>query len=434
MILFRLIILVLFLLPGFASVCLAENPWIRISSPVSVNLFNCVFTDSLNGWAAGEDGVIIHTSDGGYNWEIQTNPVNYYINDIFFINKRLGWAVSNEFSNTGSTLLKTTNGGINWIAEDFQDTTIFLKTIYFLDSLTGFTGGFGGIFFKTTNGGFSWNAMFTDTTTVGFFPIVKINFLTTQIGFACGGIIDIAGVIWKTTNAGLNWFGENYSPEPFYDLYLKNSFDMFAVGGDFEYGAQIVRSSNIGSNWNYTNLGFFGHCLSIDFRTVKEAWMPLGFSQTWAVSYNGGDNWTTEAVTDNLIINSVEFSDSVHGCAVGNSGAILKYAGNPSILNYTDNFIPDKAILNQNYPNPFNPSTRISYGFKGNRFVKLKIYDILGSEIVTLINKFQYSEDTESLFYVDFPAEELKLPAGVYFYALYLDDKQTDIKKMIYLK
>lgn len=425
---------VIILVSGISSESPAENPWIRINSPVTVNLFNCVFTDSLNGWAAGEDGVIIHTTDGGSSWKIQNNPVNFYIHDIFFINKRLGWAVSNEFSNSGSTLLKTTNGGINWSAEDFYDSTFFLKTIYFPDSLTGFTAGFGGTFFKTTNAGSSWNPMLTDTSAFASFPIVKIRFLTPDIGFACGGIIDIAGVIWKTTNSGLSWIAENFSPEPFYSLYLKSSIDMFAVGGDFEYGAQIVRSSNIGSSWNYFNLGYFGQCMSIDFRTENEAWMPLGFSQTWAVTYNGGNNWSTEQVTDNLIINSVDFSDSLHGWAVGNNGAILKYAGNPSDINHPVISIPGNAILKQNYPNPFNPSTRISYGFKGNKFVKIKIYDILGSEIASLVNKLQYSDNTGSLYYVDFPAEELKLPAGVYFYALYLNDVYADMKKMIYLK
>lgn len=417
-----------------SQVCIAENTWIRINSPVTANLFNCVFADTINGWAAGEDGVIIHTTDGGYYWTIQSNPVNYYINDIFFINKRLGWAVSNEFLNTGSTLLKTTNSGINWIAEDFPDSTVFLKTIYFLDSLTGFISGLGGNFFKTTNAGITWNRMFTDTSAFSSFPVVKIRFLTPDTGFACGGIIDIAGVIWKTVNGGLNWSADTYSPEPFYSLYLKSSTDLFAVGGDFEYGAQIVRSSNIGSSWNYFNLGFFGHCLSIDFRTSYEVWMPLGFSQTWAVSYDGGNNWTTEQVTDNLLMNSVDFSDSLHGCAVGNNGVILKYAGNPSSIEAPDNFVPQNAFLNQNYPNPFNPSTRISYGFKGNKFVEIKIFDVLGNEITSLVNRIQFSENTTSLFYADFPAEEFKLSAGVYFYALYLDNEVRDIKKMVYLK
>lgn len=430
----KIVFLTALLLSSFLKSGFSENLWMRISSPVSTALFNCTFPDSLNGWAAGEDGVIIHTSNSGISWVIQNNPVNYYINDIYFINKRIGWAVSNEFLNEGSTLLRTSNGGINWIAENFQDTTVFLKTVYFPDSLNGFLGGFGGKIFKTTNSGNTWLPTITDSSSFSFFPITKIRFLSPQLGIACGGILDIAGIIWKSTNSGNSWIAENQSPEPFYGLHLKDSLNFFAVGGDFEYGAQIVRSSNMGTNWTYFSLGLFGQCQAVDFRTDKEAWMPLGFSETWAVSFDGGDNWVSSPVTDNVILNSVDFSDSLHGWAVGNNGAILKYVGNKvNIINEATN-VPGNFNLQQNFPNPFNPSTKIGYSFKGNKFISIKIYDMLGNEIRALINKHQISADEKEIRYVDFPAGELNLPTGIYFYSLYVDYKFIEAKKMIYLK
>jgi len=412
----------------FSKTAVSENPWVRISSPVTVNLFNCVFTDTLNGWAAGEDGVIIHTSDGGYNWKIQNNPVNYYIHDIYFINKRIGWAVSNEFLNVGSTLLKTTNGGNNWYAEAFPDSTVFLKTIYFLDSLKGFVSGFGGKFYRTTNAGASWTVMKTDSSTFAYFPVVKIRFLTQDTGFACGGIIDIAGVLWKTFDAGNNWSAEVYSPEPFYSMYLKNSNDLFAVGGDFEYGAQIARSSNTGVSWNYQSLEIFGQCMSIDFRTDQEIWMPLGFSGLWAVSYDGGNTWTSEQVTDNFMINSVDFHDSLHGWAVGANGAILKYFGNTSGMNSSGNLIPENAKLYQNYPNPFNPVTKLDFEISKTGFISIKVYDLLGKEISVLMNE----KKNPGLYNLEFGNSGL--PAGVYFYSLSFDGNVIDTKKMLLIK
>ena len=49
----------------------AQSTWTRLNSPVSVALRNSCFVDNLNGWAAGDDGIIVHTSNGGDTFEIQ---------------------------------------------------------------------------------------------------------------------------------------------------------------------------------------------------------------------------------------------------------------------------------------------------------------------------------------------------------------------------
>lgn len=80
--------------------------------------------------------------------------------------------------------------------------------------------------------------------------------------------------------------------------------------------------------------------------------------------------------------------------------------------------------LSQNYPNPFNPSTRISYNVGEPGLVQLKIYNILGVEVATLVNEQQYSGNYE----VDFNAS--KLSSGVYFYSLSVNNF-TQTRKMI---
>ncbi|MGB5528513.1 MAG: T9SS type A sorting domain-containing protein, partial [Ignavibacteriaceae bacterium] len=81
----------------------------------------------------------------------------------------------------------------------------------------------------------------------------------------------------------------------------------------------------------------------------------------------------------------------------------------------------------QNYPNPFNPTTKIRYEIPELNFVTIKIYDILGNEIVTLVNEEKPAGSYE-IFY-----EASGLPSGVYFYSLRAG-AFSDSKKMILLK
>lgn len=81
----------------------------------------------------------------------------------------------------------------------------------------------------------------------------------------------------------------------------------------------------------------------------------------------------------------------------------------------------------ENYPNPFNPSTKISYQIPVQGFVSLKVYDVLGNEVATLVSK----EKTASEYKVDFNAATL--PSGIYFYQLKSKDV-TLTKKIILTK
>jgi len=89
--------------------------------------------------------------------------------------------------------------------------------------------------------------------------------------------------------------------------------------------------------------------------------------------------------------------------------------------------VPDVYTLNQNYPNPFNPTTNIVYSIPQSTFVTLKVYDVLGSEVGTLVNEFQ----TAGNYTVDFNATNLA--NGAYFYRL-TAGSFTDVKKMVLMK
>ncbi len=91
--------------------------------------------------------------------------------------------------------------------------------------------------------------------------------------------------------------------------------------------------------------------------------------------------------------------------------------------------LPAEFSLSQNYPNPFNPSTTISYQLAANSFVTLKVYDILGNEIATLVN-----EQQETGFYsLPFTTSERQLANGMYIYKIQAGNF-TQTKKMLLIK
>ncbi len=97
---------------------------------------------------------------------------------------------------------------------------------------------------------------------------------------------------------------------------------------------------------------------------------------------------------------------------------------NDPSVNVKNEVIPDGYFLSQNYPNPFNPSTKINYGVKESGNVTLKVYNILGVEVATLVNGYQPAGSYEATL------NGLKLSSGVYIYSLSVNGfRQT--RKMI---
>lgn len=89
--------------------------------------------------------------------------------------------------------------------------------------------------------------------------------------------------------------------------------------------------------------------------------------------------------------------------------------------------IPKEYKLGQNYPNPFNPVTSIKFAIPKQEFVTLKVYDMLGKEVVTLVN----STKSAGNYIVDFNAAEIS--SGTYFYRLKAGEF-TEVKKMTIIK
>jgi photosystem II stability/assembly factor-like uncharacterized protein len=401
------------------------NPWKRQQSPVNSTLRSLSFADSLTGWAAGEDGIIIHTTDGGNNWEIQNSTVQTFITDIFFINNDVGWATTiKDVFPFNTIILKTIDGGVNWVAENFQDTTALMRTIFFFDSLNGFIGG--SYIAYTSDGGNSWVKADVDSNTVSNFPVYEFNFYNKQYGYACGGRLDVSGVVWRTTNYGLNWNAQDISADEIFDTFIFDSLSAIILSGDPEglYAIAKIKTTDGGINWNSENLSFYGLSFKIDFRTYNEGWSASGYK--FLFTSDGGETWGEVETPDSSIVYDLQFLDARHGYAVGESGVILKL--DPSLVDVEpETSKPTEFILYQNYPNPFNPTTTICYAIPAEGKVRLIIYDILGKTVETLVDKIQPPGSYCKII------DGGKFASGIYFIRLSFNGR-AEVKKMILIK
>ena len=106
---------------------------------------------------------------------------------------------------------------------------------------------------------------------------------------------------------------------------------------------------------------------------------------------------------------------------------VVNYKDVPTSVSQTSSIIPAEFKLHQNYPNPFNPNTVISYQLAVSSYAKLKVYDILGNEITTLVNEKQNAGSYSAVF------DASNYPSGIYYYKLEAGSF-SEVRKMILLK
>lgn len=120
----------------------------------------------------------------------------------------------------------------------------------------------------------------------------------------------------------------------------------------------------------------------------------------------------------------------IFDAANGNSGTLAYWCiifQIKTIVGIQEPFIPRKFELSQNYPNPFNSSTKINYSIPVNSKVELKIYDLLGREVRTLVNEYQSAGNYAAVFNTG------NIASGVYYYVLKTDNNRS-VRKMVIIK
>ncbi len=416
------------------SSVLSQGSWELMPIPTTKNLISISFVDSLTGWVVGDSGTILHTNNGGQSWEVQESLTNNNIIDVFFLNSYYGWAASHSFSSFpyGTLLLRTIDGGVNWDTSSYHEDNIFITSIYYLDSLAGWMGGTPHALVSTVDGGSNWIQADIDTSTLAFFPVLNIEFYDEQYGYASGGIFDIAGVIWRTSNGGQKWYAidpEDAPADEVHGLYPFDSVNVIGSGGDpdFGFGVGFTKTNNGGVSWEYYEVGIQGIAFDVDFVNDKEGWAPLGYENKFIYSVDTGNTWAEIATPELNSIFDITFTDSLHGYAVGSNGAFLKFA--PQVPVSIDEIDYDsKFKIHQNYPNPFRNSTKIEFECVETELlspISLMVYNIMGDEIASFI-----PEEKGDGHYQVIITNKVLSP-GIYYYRIIGDEVVSEMKTMI---
>ncbi|MDP3682288.1 MAG: T9SS type A sorting domain-containing protein, partial [Ignavibacteria bacterium] len=206
---------------------------------------------------------------------------------------------------------------------------------------------------------------------------------------------------------------------------------LVGVQGDWRAAPTILRQKMSDTSWTQASLypdpGGELRGVSAPSSSVIYA---CGYPGLLYKTIDGGDNWFLHSVPTSQSLNSIYFFNETKGFAVGDSGTIL-FTSNGGVTGVDEDepSIPDKFQLFQNYPNPFNPSTVISWQLAVSSNVSLKINDVLGKEIATLVNE----EQQAGTHNYEFEMRNHELSGGVYYYRLQAGNF-VETKGMIYLK
>jgi len=243
------------------------------------------------------------------------------------------------------------------------------------------------------------------------------------LGWAAGD----SSIILHTTNGGQDWIKQfSYvANSSLNSIFFIDEFNGWAAGrGDlFPVLTQIWKTTDGGNNWNLQEWGS-SPLQSVYFANDQVGWTVGGLIYK---STNGGENWSPQVSPDSSI-NSIYFLDENIGWAVGNNGVIL-HTTTGGVVSVEGELEAEPATyyLSHNFPDPFNPSTKIRYTLPQTSNVVIKIFDVLGNEIETLVNEERPVGTYEITWYAE------GLPSGVYFYQLKAGN-YIDTKKMILLK
>lgn len=133
---------------------------------------------------------------------------------------------------------------------------------------------------------------------------------------------------------------------------------------------------------------------------------------------NSVTTWTNQVSETTFYLLDVYFNDATLGWVVGDNGTILHTTngGVTFVEEGQRHEVPTEFLLSQNYPNPFNPSTTIRYQLPKKNHITLKIYDIPGREVATLVNE----QKSPGEYAVQWNSGNAA--GGVYFYRLQVGD------------
>jgi photosystem II stability/assembly factor-like uncharacterized protein len=326
-------------------------------------LYDVQFPTATTGWAIGERGTVLKSTDGGVSWTAQQagtgTSANRKYSAMSFVNANVGYIA-------GDVVMQTTNGGGQWIGRTpgSYPGCVF-SDVCFVDASTGWvvardTANDVARILKTTDGGQFWSdqALPNDprltadpafTQTSADYWLTAITFADASNGWAVGvsrGTLR-SGVVLKTENGGASWTGAALSSNQPARLGIWEKFaDVACVRGDAarvwicgsdgllyrtETGGGDSRAS--AAAWTEHGQNAFGALTHLSFANSTTGWVVGGQSDVGVVlrTTNGGTFWEPQVAVTRRPLNSVFARDANTAWAVGEDGAIIytKNGGSP---------------------------------------------------------------------------------------------------------
>ncbi len=399
--------------------------WIPQTSSISNSLFDVHFISDITGWAVGGPGRIINTTDGGSNWSIQNSTINTTLYDLFIADSCNGWAVGpggvilNLSCDSTTTACDTcTISGYKWNDLDGDgvwDTSEPGLAGWQINATIG-----SNVYTDTTDslGGYSITAtscdsfIITETLKTGWtqtFPPSPGNHYGVFIQGQCtidslnfGNQIDSTACD-TCTISGYKW----------------NDLDGDGVWDNNEPGLpgwQI--NAAIGSNVYTDTTDSLGRysitATSCDSFFITET-LQTGWTQTFPPSPGNHNGVFTQG---QCTIDSLNFGNQIDSLSTNI---------------YEEEIIPESYILYQNYPNPFNPETNITFELPVLTHVVLKIYDVHGREINTLVNNIK-EPGVHVVKWNGTNYSGNQVSSGIYIYLIRTKTGFIKLRKMLFIK
>jgi len=391
---------------GFKSTDLGET-WNQIGPIISQ--INDLIIDENDIIYVGTENRVYRSTNFGDSWQYSSDGISSIsIQSLAYnINGDI-WAGARYYS---GGIFRSTDKGLTWEGAGIN---IIPTSINIDDSGHVFASSFRDLY-RTTDNGMTW--------TILNVPTYRLLLITPDQTFYLGG----AG-LYRSFDRGNSWikiFNANITV-----IYIDGNGNIFA-GSDSESGG-LYRSTDNGANWESIDSGFLSkRIIAINGMKNSGIYCAVGYGSrsnnyAYYVSYDMGDNWIEINAGISSSGVSLEFDSNGFLYAGTSKRGVFRSVEIATDVKSISN-TPSTYLLLPNYPNPFNPTTVISYQIPQRGFVTLKIFDLLGKEVATLVNE----EKPAGKYEVDFSAKGLA--SGVYIYRMKVNDF-IESKKMILLR
>ncbi len=301
-----------------------------------------------------------------------------------------------------------------------------LHKIKFFDKNIGYWFSEWGPLMKTFDGGNVWDTIYAYAN--DFFFADSLNgwvYYEPAIIWKKNNTVEGYGNLRRTTDGGLTW-REEINTNSIHSMFFINS----QVGWYTDWYS-IYKTTDGGFNWdtvnNYTQYGI-NQMFFVDenegYFIGSSIWENKGI--VVLKTTDGGKKLLP--IKEFTALNEIELTQK-NIIGVGSYGQILKVNRTITDIKDKPKYVISDFKLLQNFPNPFNPSTKIRYSIKKRQFVLIQVYDVLGKEVVTLVN----DEKAPGSYEINFNAAEFNLSSGVYFYRIQAGSF-NQVRKMLLIK